>query len=73
MAEQNDDEKLKNRFAPLAAKLAEKQDEILREIDATRGKPLDIGGYYNPEKEKVTRAMRPSQTFNQILADFQQN
>lgn len=73
MAAQDDDEELKKRFASLAAKLAEKQDEILKEIDLTRGKPMDIGGYYNPDKEKVTMAMRPSHTFNKILADFQQN
>ncbi|NCB38426.1 MAG: NADP-dependent isocitrate dehydrogenase [Erysipelotrichia bacterium] len=70
MATQNDDQQLKARFAGMAAKLAEKHDTILAEIDAARGKPLDIGGYYLPETRKVTQAMRPSQTFNKILEDF---
>lgn len=70
MAQQNEDAELQKRFAGLAAKLGENLDVILKEIDATRGKALDIGGYYNPEINKVTKAMRPSTTFNQILSDF---
>lgn len=73
MANQDTDPALKERFAVLAAKLAEKQDSILAEIDATRGKSLDIGGYYRPDDGKVDAAMRPSQTLNQILADFMRN
>lgn len=70
MAAQNDDKQMKERFAGLAAKLAEKHDTILAEINTRRNKTLDIGGYYKPETTKVTQAMRPSQTFNKILADF---
>ncbi|GAB4285629.1 MAG: NADP-dependent isocitrate dehydrogenase [Candidatus Rifleibacteriota bacterium] len=70
MAEQNENLKLKERFAKLASELKEKHDTIMAEIDATRGKPADIGGYYNPDHDKVTRAMRPSQTFNKLLEDF---
>ncbi len=73
MAAQNQDKKLKKRFAPLAEKLSEKCDQMLAEINTARGHALDIGGYYHPDTEKVTRAMRPSQTFNQILADFLKN
>ncbi|MDN5278500.1 MAG: isocitrate dehydrogenase [Clostridiales bacterium] len=70
MAEQNDSQQLKERFTKLAKELAEKHDSILAEIDATRGKPADIGGYYNPDKTKVTMAMRPSQTLNSIIDNF---
>jgi isocitrate dehydrogenase len=70
MAAQNDDKQLKERFATLAARLGENHDTILAEINSRRNKPLDIGGYYKPEASKVTQAMRPSQTFNKILADF---
>jgi isocitrate dehydrogenase len=70
MAEQNEDAKLKEKFAKLAAKLAENHEKIMGEVDSTRGKAVDIGGYYKPDKEKVTKAMRPSQTFNKILQDF---
>ncbi|MGM0601370.1 MAG: NADP-dependent isocitrate dehydrogenase [Candidatus Rifleibacteriota bacterium] len=73
MAEQDTNSALKERFASLAAKLAEKQDTILAEIDATRGKSQDIGGYYRPDVNKVNAAMRPSQTLNQILEDFMRN
>lgn len=70
MAAQKDDQKLKARYTALAKQLVEEHETILAEINEARNKPLDIGGYYNPETEKVTRAMRPSQTLNQILADF---
>lgn len=70
MAEQNEGPKLKERFAQLAAKLTDKHETIMSEIDATRGKSIDIGGYFNPDAEKVTKAMRPSPTFNKILEDF---
>ena len=70
MAAQNEDQQLKTRFATLATRLAEKQTTILAEIDATRGKTIDIGGYYLPDTRKVTQAMRPSQTFNNILENF---
>ncbi len=73
MANQDTDSALKERFAALAAKLTEKQDTILAEIDATRGKSQDIGGYYRPDDKKVEAAMRPSQTLNQILKDFMRN
>lgn len=29
---------------------------------------MDIGGYYNPDPELADKAMRPSQTLNQIIA-----
>jgi isocitrate dehydrogenase len=73
MANQDTDPALKERFAALAAKLTEKQNAILSEIDATRGKSQDIGGYYRPDDEKVEAAMRPSQTLNKILEDFMRN
>lgn len=70
MAKQSDDTKLKECFSKLAMNLVENQDKILAEIDATRGKPIDVGGYYKPDRQKSVLAMRPSQIFNKILADF---
>jgi|GEM_PF-6818594 len=32
------------------------------------GKPADIGGYYQPDNAKASAALRPSTTFNTILA-----
>ncbi|MBF0407784.1 MAG: NADP-dependent isocitrate dehydrogenase [Candidatus Riflebacteria bacterium] len=73
VAAQNKDSDMKKRFSILAEKLGQKHDTIIAEINATRKQPQDIGGYYQPELSKVTKAMRPSQTFNSILEDFNRN
>jgi isocitrate dehydrogenase len=70
LAEQKDDEKLARRFSGLSQKLSQNIEKIIDEIDVTRGKPQDIGGYYFFDQEKVVRAMRPSQTLNKIIDDF---
>jgi isocitrate dehydrogenase len=33
-----------------------------------QGKPADIGGYYQPDDARASAALRPSATFNEILA-----
>jgi len=58
---------LKNRFTPIAAELAANTDKILAELNAAQGNPVDIGGYYFPNEEAVSKQMRPSATFNSIL------
>jgi isocitrate dehydrogenase len=70
MAEQNDDAELRALFAPLAKSLAENEARIVAELNAVQGKPVDIGGYYAPNRDLATKAMRPSQTLNTILASF---
>ena len=40
---------------------------ILQELQAAKGKPVDLGGYYHPDPAKMQAAMRPSATFNKIL------
>lgn len=67
LAAQDDDPVLKQKFAPVAQVLAGKLDQILSELKAAKGKPMDIGGYYHPDLERVKTATRPSQTFNAIL------
>lgn len=67
LAKQNDDPALKDHFTPVAKELEGKLDAILKELDAFKGKPVDIGGYYRPDLAKVRAAMRPSSTFNKIL------
>ncbi|NOU36836.1 MAG: hypothetical protein HOO88_08710 [Kiritimatiellaceae bacterium] len=47
---------------------AENETKIIAELTAVQGKPIDIGGYYRPDATLVSAAMRPSQTFNAILA-----
>ncbi|BCO64341.1 NADP-dependent isocitrate dehydrogenase [Mycobacterium intracellulare] len=68
LAAQNDDEDLRERFAALADSLAENEDTIVGELAEVQGESVDIGGYYYPDSEKTTAVMRPSKTFNEVLA-----
>ena len=68
LAEQSEDKDLQARFAPLAKVLAENESKILAELTAAQGKPVDMGGYYLPDFDKTSNAMRPSQTLNSALA-----
>lgn len=68
LANQNDDAELKAHFAPIAAKLKENEAAIVAELNSAQGPALEIGGYYNPDTSKVSAAMRPSATFNAIVA-----
>ncbi len=70
LADQNDDQELKAKFTPIAKQLIENEADILKEIAAAEGKPTDIGGYYLPDDQKAETAMRPSQTFNKIIAQL---
>lgn len=67
LAAQNDDAALKKSFTPVAEQLAANEDKIIAELSAVQGKPADIGGYYRPDDDKASAAMRPSATFNRIL------
>ena len=68
LAEQSDDSDLRARFGPLAKQLAENESKIVGELNGVQGKPVDIGGYYMPDFQMASKAMRPSATLNQILA-----
>lgn len=68
LAAQDEDAELKELFSPLAARLAANEETIVGELLAVQGNPVDIGGYYWPDENKATNAMRPSATFNEILA-----
>jgi len=68
LAKQTDDAALAAKFAPLAKTLRENEETIAQELIAVQGKPVDIGGYYRPDGEKVSEVMRPSATFNAALA-----
>ena len=70
LAAQSQDAELAARFAPLAEQLAANEDKIVGELNAVQGRPVDLGGYYFPDPARAEAAMRPSATFNQILAAF---
>ncbi|MTI24735.1 NADP-dependent isocitrate dehydrogenase, partial [Fulvivirga kasyanovii] len=67
LAEQGKDAELQTIFSKIAQKLADNEQKIIDELNAAQGSPVDIGGYYNPNHEKVSRAMRPSATLNEII------
>ncbi|MBI5469128.1 MAG: NADP-dependent isocitrate dehydrogenase [Deltaproteobacteria bacterium] len=67
LAEQTQDKDLQARFAKAAKQLADNESKILGELTAAQGKPQDIGGYYRPNREKASKAMRPSSTLNAIV------
>jgi isocitrate dehydrogenase len=71
LAAQKEDAELAARFAPLAKSLAANEQKIVDELNAVQGKPADIGGYYFPDRKKVSAVMRPSETFNAALAAAQ--
>ena len=68
LAAQDKDPELKARFAPLAKALTDNEAKINAELIAAQGKPVDMGGYYHPDFEKTSKAMRPSATLNAALA-----
>jgi isocitrate dehydrogenase len=68
LARQGDDAALAETFAPLARSLAEQEQTIVGELIGVQGSPVDLGGYYHPAPALAAAVMRPSQTFNDILA-----
>ncbi|MFP5218187.1 MAG: NADP-dependent isocitrate dehydrogenase [Actinomycetes bacterium] len=70
LARQTDDPEAAALFAPLAERLAADEEAITQELIAVQGSPVDIGGYYYVDREKVDTVMRPSATFNRALAEF---
>jgi isocitrate dehydrogenase len=67
LAEQTDDEKVQQAFAPLAERLADDEETIVAELNDVQGEPVELGGYYWVDREKATAAMRPSATFNDAI------
>jgi isocitrate dehydrogenase len=68
LADQTKNDALRARFGKIAADLESNEQKIVAELIAVQGSPVDIGGYYHPNSELISRAMRPSQTLNAILA-----
>ena len=67
LAAQTDDIELQAYFAPLAKTLTDNEAQITAEFKAVQGHPVDIGGYYLADADKVKAVMRPSATFNAAL------
>ena len=69
LAAQTSNTELQARFAKLSAVLQQQESTIVSELNGAQGKAVDIGGYYRPNPELASKAMRPSHTFNQALAN----
>ncbi|MDK8625738.1 NADP-dependent isocitrate dehydrogenase [Corynebacterium appendicis] len=67
LAKQTDDTELASGFEKIAAELRDNEETILQELLDVQGSPADLGGYYWFDEEKVTKVMRPSETFNRII------
>ena len=70
LAAQNQDAELKKIFTPVADALSANETKIVAELGAVQGHSVDVGGYYMPDDAKASEAMRPSGTFNGILASI---
>ena len=67
LATQTKDDELASHFAGIADSLEASESKITEELINTQGKPMDIGGYYQPDQSLIEGAMRPSDTFNTII------
>ena len=67
LAEQTKDTDLQNRFTRLAKELADNEEKITGELLAAQGKPQELGGYYKPDFDLASKAMRPSETLNTAI------
>ncbi|MGO3027503.1 NADP-dependent isocitrate dehydrogenase [Pseudomonas helleri] len=70
LAAQTEDKELQALFAPVAKAMTENEAKIVAELNAVQGKPVDIGGYYHADADKVSQVMRPSATLNEIIASL---
>ena len=68
LAAQHKEVALKTIFTPIAAELLANEAIINTELIAAQGKPQHINGHYQPDPKLTSSAMRPSKTFNAILA-----
>ncbi len=64
------DAALAKRFATAAKAFADNEDAISAELLAAQGSAVDIGGYYRPDEDRASSAMRPSATLNKIVASI---
>ena len=70
LAKQTDDAALAAIFAPVAQALSAGEEQIVAELIAVQGSPVEIGGYYRPDAQLVENVMRPSSSFNGIISSL---
>ncbi|MFT7389236.1 MAG: isocitrate dehydrogenase [Candidatus Endobugula sp.] len=67
LAEQSGNVELQRHFTPIAKRLSDNETVIVEQLNSAQGQPIDIGGYYQPNVELLSQAMRPSELFNNII------
>ena len=67
LANQDNDAELKAEFTEIFKALSSKEETIVKELIDCQGEPVNIEGYYLPNEELITNAMRPSKAFNKII------
>ncbi len=67
LGEQSDDVELSAQFGPIAKKMAESEEEIVRQLNEAQGIAGDLGGYFAPDNAKASQLMRPSDLLNSIV------
>ena len=65
LASQDQDAELKETFNTVATQLSENESKINEELITAQGKAEDVGGYYQPNDELASKAMRPSENTEQ--------
>ncbi|MFJ4172216.1 NADP-dependent isocitrate dehydrogenase [Paenarthrobacter sp. NPDC089714] len=68
LAKQTSDAELASAFASIADALTSNEEAIVGELAAVQGPAVELGGYYRPDAAKAAEIMRPSATFNKVLA-----
>ena len=67
LANQDQDDDLKNEFAQVFKDLQAHESKIVEELNTVQGEAMDIKGYYEPNEDITSKAMRPSATLNKII------
>jgi len=67
LADQTEDADLRAAFSAVASQLESNERRIVAELNGVQGKPVSIGGYYHPDRDLTSQAMRPSRTLNELV------
>ena len=67
LAQQTENEEIASKFKGVFEQLSQSEDAIVAELRNVQGGGVDIGGYYHPDRNKVSSVMRPSSLLNEII------
>lgn len=67
LADQDKDQELKAKFAKVADELESNEQKIVGELNDAQGSSVELGGYFMPDDDKASVAMRPSATLNAVI------